>query len=71
MIPGSILQIFLKVSMTGRMELSLDYGHSGRFRFSIHKDLDLFIPLDISLPFSHADHLPTESTMRKESIFDV
>ena len=46
--------------MIGRIQLTLDYGHPKRMRFSMSRDLNLFIPIDASLPFQHADHLPAQ-----------
>ena len=42
--------------MLGRMELSLSYGHPGRLKCGIKKDLDIFIPLDRTRLFQSADH---------------
>ena len=42
--------------MLGRMELFLSYGHPGRLKFGIEKDLDIFIPLDRTRLFQSADH---------------
>ena len=47
--------------MNGRIELSLLYGHPGRLSCKIRKDLNLFIPMDRTLPFQHTDRLAIET----------
>ena len=44
--------------MLGRIELSLSYGHPGRLKCDIQKDLDIFIPRDSTRLFQSADHPP-------------
>lgn len=43
--------------MIGSLELSIVYGRSGRLRYKISQDLDIFIPLDPTKEFRWADRI--------------
>ncbi len=43
--------------MVGQMQFSLNYGHPGKRRYDMDRDLNLYIPLDRRHPFQHFDRL--------------
>ena len=45
--------------MKGQLRFLLSYGHPKRRRCKMSKDLDLILPQDTMLPFSHSDRLST------------
>ena len=47
--------------MKGQLRFLLSYGHPKRQRCKMSKDLDLILPQDPMLPFSHADRLSTQA----------
>ena len=51
--------------MKGQLRFLLSYGHPKRRRCKMSKDLDLSLPLDSMLSFSHSDRLSTETDRGK------
>ena len=47
--------------MKGQLRFLLSYGHPNRRRCKMNKDLDLILPQDRMLPFSHSDRLSTQT----------
>ena len=51
--------------MKGQLRFLLSYGRPKRRRCKMSKDLDLSLPLDSMLQFSHSDRLPTQTDRGK------
>ena len=46
--------------MHGRMDMSINYGHPGKIRYVIIKDIDFLIPRDPLLPFRSMNHVEVD-----------